>query len=286
KEMDEFGDYRQIISLPNPAIEDIAAPDVGLNLARIANDAMAELCRKHPERFPGFAAALCMTNVEGSVAEARRAGKDLGARGVLLYTTVAGRPLDDPEAAPPLLGTLRVGSVFCNDRRPPPADLASSRRHGGNARLSLREEIAIRDVVVFPLALRDVGRDGAHGFLRPVRSLSEAENHHAPPRRNDPILRRSRRSGPQGARPAYIGRGLLKNSSVSETTAPRLRARLLWRHGDVGRGRCCNALWPGVLRPRSGGFRDRHAAGPDRTDNSHGQEARPRSGRRTKTFLR
>ncbi|MGA7774326.1 MAG: amidohydrolase, partial [Pseudolabrys sp.] len=46
KEMDEFGDYRQIISLPNPAIEDIARPDVGLNLARIANDAMAELCRK------------------------------------------------------------------------------------------------------------------------------------------------------------------------------------------------------------------------------------------------
>ena len=92
KEMDEFGDYRQIISLPNPAIEDIAAPEVGLKLARIANDAMGELCRKHPQRFPGFAAALCMTDVEGSVAEARRAVKDLGARGVLLYKMLrAGR---------------------------------------------------------------------------------------------------------------------------------------------------------------------------------------------------
>src|ERR1044071_7358928 len=50
KEMDEFGDYRQIISLPNPAIEDIAKPDVGMQLARIANDSMAELCRKHPDR--------------------------------------------------------------------------------------------------------------------------------------------------------------------------------------------------------------------------------------------
>jgi uncharacterized protein len=100
KEMDEFGDYRQIISLPNPAIEDIARPDVGLNLARIANDAMAELCRKYPERFPAFAAALCMTDVDGSVAEARRAVNDLGARGVLLYTNVAGRPLDDPEFEP------------------------------------------------------------------------------------------------------------------------------------------------------------------------------------------
>ncbi|MBI3702339.1 MAG: hypothetical protein HY244_00455 [Rhizobiales bacterium] len=35
KEMDQFGDYREIISLPNPAIEDIAPPDVGMNLARI-----------------------------------------------------------------------------------------------------------------------------------------------------------------------------------------------------------------------------------------------------------
>ena len=36
-------------------------------LARIANDSMAELCRKHPERFPAFAAALCLTDVDGSV---------------------------------------------------------------------------------------------------------------------------------------------------------------------------------------------------------------------------
>jgi aminocarboxymuconate-semialdehyde decarboxylase len=74
-------------------------PDVGLNLARIA-DSMAELCRKHPERFPAFAAALCMTDVEGSVAEARRAVKDLGARGVLLYTNVAGEPLDQKKFEP------------------------------------------------------------------------------------------------------------------------------------------------------------------------------------------
>jgi predicted TIM-barrel fold metal-dependent hydrolase len=100
KEMDQFGDYRQIISLPNPAIEDITEPKTGLALARIANDSMAELCRKHPERFPTFAAALCMTDIEGSIAEARRAVKDLGAGGVLLYTNVAGEPLDDPKFEP------------------------------------------------------------------------------------------------------------------------------------------------------------------------------------------
>jgi len=100
REMDEYGDYRQIISLPNPAIEDIAPPEVGIELARIANDSMAELCRKYPERFPGFAAALCLTDIEGSLKEARRAVIDLGARGVLIYTNIAGEPLDQPKFEP------------------------------------------------------------------------------------------------------------------------------------------------------------------------------------------
>ncbi len=143
KEMDEFGDYRQIISLPNPAIEDIATPEVGLNLARIANDAMGELCRKYPQRFPAFAAALCMTDVAGSVAEARRAVKDLGARGVLLYTNVAGRPLDDPEFEPIFAAMAEL-------------DLPVWLHPVGTAAmtgLSGREKIALRNVVVLPLAV-------------------------------------------------------------------------------------------------------------------------------------
>ena len=99
--MDEFGDYRQIISLPNPAIEDIASrPSRAYSSPASPMTQWRELCRKYPERFPGFAAALCLTDVEGSVAEARRAVKDLGARGVLIYTNVAGEPLDDPKFEP------------------------------------------------------------------------------------------------------------------------------------------------------------------------------------------
>src|ERR1700745_2593094 len=100
REMDEFGDYRQVISLPNPPIEDLAAGEVGLNLARIGNDAMAELAARHPERFPTFVAALSMTDVEGSVAEARRAVNELGAGGVQIFTSVAGRPLDEKAFEP------------------------------------------------------------------------------------------------------------------------------------------------------------------------------------------
>ena len=100
REMDRFGDYREIISLPNPPIEDFATGDVGMSLARIGNDAMAELCAQHPKRFPTFVAAVSMTDVEGSVAEARRACTELGAGGIQIFTNVAGKPLDDPSFEP------------------------------------------------------------------------------------------------------------------------------------------------------------------------------------------
>jgi aminocarboxymuconate-semialdehyde decarboxylase len=100
REMDVFGDYRQIISLPNPAIEDIATPEAGLQLARVANDSMAELCRQHPARFPAFAAAVCLTDVEGSLTEIKRALDTLGARGIQVFTSIAGRPLDDAAFLP------------------------------------------------------------------------------------------------------------------------------------------------------------------------------------------
>jgi uncharacterized protein len=105
REMDAFGDYRQIISLPNPPIEDLATGEIGLNLARIGNDAMAELCARHPQRFPTFVAALSLTDVAGSVAEARRAVNELGAGGVQIFTSVAGQPLDTG-AFEPIFATM------------------------------------------------------------------------------------------------------------------------------------------------------------------------------------
>jgi predicted TIM-barrel fold metal-dependent hydrolase len=104
KDMDEIGqnfgqDYRQIISLPNPPIEDVAEGAVANNLAKVANDTMAELCAKHPDRFPAFAAAVSMHDVDAAIAEADRAIK-MGARGVQTFTNIAGHPLDEPRFRP------------------------------------------------------------------------------------------------------------------------------------------------------------------------------------------
>jgi predicted TIM-barrel fold metal-dependent hydrolase len=100
REMDEFGDYRQIISLPNPPLEDIAEGETANMLACVANDAMAELCAKHPDRFPTFVAAVSLTDVDSAIKEADRAINTLGAKGIQIFSNIAGHPLDEPRFAP------------------------------------------------------------------------------------------------------------------------------------------------------------------------------------------
>ena len=98
--MDPFDDYRQVISLPNPPIEDITTPEQGAELARIGNDAMAELVEKNSDRFPAFVAAIAMHDMDAAMRELHRAIDDLGAAGVQIFTNVQGRPLDEPEFQP------------------------------------------------------------------------------------------------------------------------------------------------------------------------------------------
>jgi len=99
--MEEFGpDYQQILTLSMPAVEYVAPPETSPEMARIANDGMAEIVAKHPDRFPAFAASVPMNNVKAALAEITRAVESQGARGIQIMTNVNGRPLDDPELAP------------------------------------------------------------------------------------------------------------------------------------------------------------------------------------------
>src|SRR5689334_21004134 len=67
--MEEFGDYQQILTLSLPAIEFVAGPETSPELARMANDGMAEICARRPDKFPGFVASLPMNNVPAALAE-------------------------------------------------------------------------------------------------------------------------------------------------------------------------------------------------------------------------
>lgn len=97
--LDEFGDYVQVITLPMPPLDVLGGPDRAPDLAREANDGMAELVEKH-DRFLAFGASLPMNNPDAALRELERSIDELGAKGVQLHTNVGGKPLDAPEFRP------------------------------------------------------------------------------------------------------------------------------------------------------------------------------------------
>ena len=86
------------LSIPSPEL--VGGPELSPELARLANDGMAEMVAKWPKKFPAFVASLPMNNVPAALEEMDRAVEKLGARGVQLCTNVNGRPLDEPEFFP------------------------------------------------------------------------------------------------------------------------------------------------------------------------------------------
>jgi predicted TIM-barrel fold metal-dependent hydrolase len=98
--MDMFDEYTQLISLGSPPVEGLFNAERAPEMARIGNEGMAELCQKYPDRFIGFISSLAMTSPDEAVKEVTRSVKELGAKGIQLYTNVVGKALDEPEFLP------------------------------------------------------------------------------------------------------------------------------------------------------------------------------------------
>ncbi len=107
--MDLFDEYVQVPSLAAPPIEALAGPEASPELARLANDSLAEIAARHPDRFPGFIASVPMNNVDATLEEIDRALGSLGAAGIQIFTNVGGRALDDPAFAPVFERMARAG---------------------------------------------------------------------------------------------------------------------------------------------------------------------------------
>jgi len=97
KMMKKFPGYKQVLTLSMPAVEFLGTPEETPELARLANDGMAEIVKQRPDLFPAFVASLPMNNVPAALEEMDRAIAGLGAKGVQIFTNVNGRPLDEPE---------------------------------------------------------------------------------------------------------------------------------------------------------------------------------------------
>jgi predicted TIM-barrel fold metal-dependent hydrolase len=128
--LEQWPDLQQVLTLSVPSPELVGGPELSPELARIANDGMAEMVAKWPRKFPAFVASLPMNNVPAALEEMDRAIGKLGARGVQVCTNVNGRALDEPEyfhvfERAPTSTTCRSG---CIRRVPPPAPTMSASR--------------------------------------------------------------------------------------------------------------------------------------------------------------
>ena len=98
--MDRFDGYVQIICMAEPPVEDVGDGSTASELAKIANDSMAEMVAKYPDRFIAAAACLPMNDMDAALTELDRAVRDLKFKGVQISSTILDKPLDSPEFDP------------------------------------------------------------------------------------------------------------------------------------------------------------------------------------------
>jgi predicted TIM-barrel fold metal-dependent hydrolase len=98
--MDRYEGYVQILNISLPPPEDVAGPKEAVELAKIANDSLAELVYKYPDRFIAATACLPLNDMDAAMKELDRAIKELKFRGVQITTTIMDKPLDSPEFQP------------------------------------------------------------------------------------------------------------------------------------------------------------------------------------------
>lgn len=98
--MDKIEGLRQVVSAGLPPVEYVAGPKDAYDLARLCNDEMAALVQKYPERFPAAVACLPLNDVDASLRETERTIEQLKFRGIQIFTSINGKPLDSPEFLP------------------------------------------------------------------------------------------------------------------------------------------------------------------------------------------
>ena len=93
QDMDDAGIDIQVLSLTAPGIEQFDLK-TGSALAKHANDTLAEVIRRHPDRFAGFA-ALPAKDPDAAVLELERSVRELGLIGWKTHSNYGDAYLDD-----------------------------------------------------------------------------------------------------------------------------------------------------------------------------------------------
>lgn len=99
EEMDARHVDVQVLAVPPDAFHYEVDPKLGLAAARIHNDAIVSMCRRHPDRFQAFA-TLPLQDPAAAVGEMERMAEEECVRGVEIGTNVNGANFDAPDLEP------------------------------------------------------------------------------------------------------------------------------------------------------------------------------------------
>jgi len=100
RQMDELGVDMHLLSLTAPGVQMFDA-DTACDLASLANDRLAEICRKHPTRFAGLA-SFAPHSPKRAAKEMERAMNELKLNGFIVNSHTYGEYFDDPKFWPAL----------------------------------------------------------------------------------------------------------------------------------------------------------------------------------------
>jgi aminocarboxymuconate-semialdehyde decarboxylase len=98
--MDRYPDVLQVLTVMQPPLETFCTPKEATELAAIANDELAELVVKYPDKFVAAVACLPMNDMGAALEETDRAINQLGLKGVQIYGRINGEPVDKSEFRP------------------------------------------------------------------------------------------------------------------------------------------------------------------------------------------
>ena len=98
--LDRYENLQEVLSIASPGVGEVAGPAKSAELSKRANDAIAELLARYPDRFIGGIACLPLNNIEAAIKEIDRSLTELKLNGIEIHTPVADRPIDSPEFLP------------------------------------------------------------------------------------------------------------------------------------------------------------------------------------------
>jgi aminocarboxymuconate-semialdehyde decarboxylase len=98
EDMDRVGIDVEVLSLSTPNVY-FAPPERQAEVARLVNDAYAELAARHPKRFKGFA-SIPMDDPDAALRELERTQGELRMNGVIVLSNINGRALTDARYRP------------------------------------------------------------------------------------------------------------------------------------------------------------------------------------------